>query len=138
MIKRIDHIAISVKDVEQAIKVFQKMGFKLLYRIPAPFGDIADLKLPGANQPIFELLPVTTLHQEGKTGIYHIAFLVDSAQETLDELKAKGIRVGTDKVHFLKETGRTHVDMRPSPDTEGWGSFFLQFVEEGKKKPITR
>ena len=77
MIKRVDHVDISVKDVEQAIKVFQKMGFKLLYRIPAPFGDIADLKLPGANQPIFELHPPGPhfkYHSEAP-GIYHVAFL---------------------------------------------------------------
>ena len=137
MIKRIDHIAICVKDVEAAVKVFQKMGFKLLYRIPAPFGTIADVKLPGANQPIFELIPAGAQHMDGKTGIYHIAFLVDNAQETLDDLESKGVRIGTDHPHFLKQTGRTHVDLRPSPDTEGWGSFFLQFVQQGSKPPVT-
>jgi len=134
MIKKIDHIDIAVEDVEEAIEVFQKMGFKLLYRT-IHTGGAAELKLPGANQPIFEVHPVSRHHLDGKPGIYHIAFLVDSAQETYDDLKAKDFKIDWDGPRFLAETGRNMVDI---PEIEGWGSFYLQFVEKGRKPPVTR
>ena len=130
MIKGIDHIDISVEDVEESIKVFQKMGFELLHRTTHT-GSAAELKLPGANQPIFEVHPVMAQYLEGKTGIRHIAFLVDNAQKTLDELKAEGVRFPQDRVLFQPQTGRTMIV------TEDLGRFFLHFVEEGRKPFIT-
>ena len=138
MIKGIDHIDIAVKDVEAAIEVFQKMGFELLCRTVHE-GGAAELKLPGANQPIFELHPVR-LHYKyhsATPGIYHIAFLVDNAQETYDNLKAEGftIKDGWDGPRFLADSGRNMVD---TAVIEEWGELFLQFVEKGRKPPITR
>jgi len=138
LIKRIDHIDIAVKDVEKAITVFQKMGFELLHRTIHE-GGAAELKLPGVNQPIFEFHPIGGSHRKGEYGLIHIAFLVDSAQETYDELKAKDIPIpiakGWKGPRFLKESGRNMVDCEEMKD---WGSFFLQFVEKGRKPPITR
>ena len=57
-------------------RVLQKMGFKLLCRIVHE-GGAAELKLSGANQPIFELHPPGPhfkYHSE-TPGIYHVAFL---------------------------------------------------------------
>ncbi len=133
MIKGIDHIDISVNDVEEAIKIFQKMGFELLWRT-THIGGAVELKLPGANQPIFELHKLLDHHPKGNPGIpgvIHIAFLVDSAQKTLDELKAKGISARRDTPSFQPESGRTMVDV----DNEDLG-LWLQFVEEGRK-PFT-
>ena len=96
-------------------------------------GGAAELKLPGDNQPIFEVHPVLPRYLEGKPGILHIAFLVDNAQETLNELKAKGapVRKGYDAPTFQKDTGRIMVN------TEDLGRFSLQFMEE-RKPFVTR
>jgi hypothetical protein len=59
----------------------------------------------------------------------HIAFTVDDAQKTLDELKAKGVGIYQDTPHFQPQTGRT---MALTADL---GRFYLHFVEE-KRKPF--
>ena len=137
-VKRIDHIDMAVTDVEESIKVFQKMGFELLFRTMHE-GGAAELKLPGANQPIFELHPVPPHYKyhSATPGIYHVAFLVDNAQETYDNLKAEGFKIkdGWDGPKFLADSGRNMVDTAVIGE---WGEFFLQFVEEGRKPPITR
>ena len=130
-IKEIDHIDIAVKDLEDSIKVFEKMGFELLTST-AHIGGAAELKLPGAHQPIFELhgtRPGIPDGTPGEIGIMHIAFTVDDAQKTLDELKAKGVGIYQDTPHFQPQTGRT---MALTADL---GRFYLHFVEE-KRKPF--
>ncbi len=51
MVRGIDHIEIIVKDVEEFIAFFEKMGFRVLTRT-AHHGASAELQLPGENQPI--------------------------------------------------------------------------------------
>jgi len=132
MIKGIDHIDISVNDVEESVKIFQKMGFELLWRL-THVGGAVELKLPGADQPIFELHKLLDHYPKenpGIPGVMHIAFRVDNAQKTLDELKAKDIRTMSDTPTFQPESGRTMVDIEES-------GLWLQFVEEGRKPFIT-
>jgi len=132
MIKRIDHIDIAVKDIEEGIKLFQKMGFKLLRR--TTHGGAAELKLPGAYQPIFELFPVLPEYIYGKPGVRHVAFSVNNAQETYDELKGKGIKSCQDKPEFIPESGRTIFNS----EDPVLGMFFIQFMDKERKPPITR
>jgi len=108
------------------------MEFELVCRTNH-VGGAAELKLPGDNQPIFEVHPVLPRYLEGKPGILHIAFLVDNPQATPNELKANGVKIRHDSntPSFQKEIGRTLVN------TEELGSFNLQFVDE-RKPPITR
>ena len=54
MLQGIDHIEIIVRDVEESIAFFQKMGFQLLTRT-SHHGQSAELQLPGPNQTIFEI-----------------------------------------------------------------------------------
>jgi catechol 2,3-dioxygenase-like lactoylglutathione lyase family enzyme len=141
MIKGIDHIDIAVRDVDEATEVFQKMGFKLVRRTSHHEGT-AELKLPGNNQPIFDLHPVTAHHGEDYTGVIHIAFKVDDVQETYDELRGKGIVFSKGQSpHLTKSTGRTLVNLS-DPDIvssassiKGWG-LYIQFVGPAREAPI--
>jgi catechol 2,3-dioxygenase-like lactoylglutathione lyase family enzyme len=124
MIRGIDHIEIIVRDVEEYVTFLQRMGFKLLTRT-SHHGSSAELQLPGENQPIFEI------HQVGgeeNIGVNHIAFKVDSAQGSYDELQAKGLKTMR-APNYVKATGRMTVNFR---DPDGWR---MQLVDAERKAP---
>ena len=124
MIRGIDHIELIVRDVDEFIAFFEKMGFKVLTRT-SHHGASAELQLPGDNQPIFEI------HQVGgeeNIGVNHIAFKVDNAQESYDELLGKGLKTMR-APNFVKATGRMTVNFR---DPDGWR---MQLVDAERKAP---
>jgi glyoxylase I family protein len=124
MIKGIDHIEFIVRDVEEFVTFFQKLGFNLLTRT-SHHGASAELQLPGANQPIFEI------HQVGgeeNIGINHIAFRVDNAQAAYEDMQRQGIS-SAKPPNFVPATGRTTINFR---DPDGWR---LQLVDATRKAP---
>jgi glyoxylase I family protein len=124
MIRGIDHIELIVRDVEEYVSFFEKMGFRVLTRT-SHHGSSAELQLPGDNQPIFEI------HQVGgeeNIGVNHIAFKVDSAQGSYDELQAKGLKTMR-APNYVKATGRMTVNFR---DPDGWR---MQLVDSDRKAP---
>ena len=124
MVRGIDHIELIVRDVEEFIAFFERMGFKVLTRT-SHHGSSAELQLPGENQPIFEI------HQVGgeeNIGVNHIAFKVDNAQGSYDELLGKGLKTMR-APNFVKSTGRMTVNFR---DPDGWR---MQLVDSDRKAP---
>ena len=124
MVRGIDHIELIVRDVEEYIAFFEKMGFKVLTRT-SHHGASAELQLPGDNQPIFEI------HQVGgeeNVGVNHIAFKVDNAQESYDEFQRKGLKMPR-APNYVKATGRMTVNFR---DPDGWR---MQLVDSDRKAP---
>jgi glyoxylase I family protein len=124
MIRGIDHIELIVRDVEEFVTFFQKLGFQLLTRT-SHHGASAELQLPGPNQPIFEIHQVSG---EENIGVNHIAFKVDNAQEAYTELQGKGV-TNLRPPNFVAATGRTTVNFR---DPDGWR---LQLVDAERKRP---
>jgi len=124
MIRGIDHIELIVRDVEEFVTFFQKLGFQLLTRT-SHHGQSAELQLPGPNQPIFEIHQVSG---EENIGVNHIAFTVDNAQATYAELQSQGI-TSMRPPNFVPATGRTTVNFR---DPDGWR---LQLVDAARKAP---
>ena len=124
MIRGIDHIEIIVRDIDASIAFFQKLGFKLLTRT-THHGKSAELQLPGANQPIFEIHQVSG---EKNIGINHIAFKVDNARTAYEELQGQGI-TSANPPNFVVPTGRTTVNFR---DPDGWR---MQLVDADRKPP---
>jgi len=124
MVRGIDHIEIIVRNVEEYIAFFERMGFKLLTRT-THHGSSAELQLPGNNQPIFEIHQVSG---EENIGVNHIAFKVDSAQDSYTELKGKGLKTMREP-NYVKSTGRMTVNFR---DPDGWR---MQLVDAERKAP---
>ncbi len=124
MIQGIDHIELIVRDVDEFVDFYQKLGFKLLVRT-SHHGGSAELQLPGPNQPIFE---IHTVGGEENIGVNHIAFKVNNAQGAYNELSGKGISLER-APHFVEVTGRTNVNLR---DPDGWR---LQLVDSERKPP---
>ncbi len=58
MIRSIDHIELIVRDVDETVAFFLKLGFALLTKT-GHHGGSAEIQLPGPNQPIFEIHTAT-------------------------------------------------------------------------------
>jgi len=113
MIVGIDHIEIIVRDVKQFVEFYQKLGFELL-SWTEHHGGSAEMKLPGDNQPIFE---IHTVMGEENPGINHISFRCENIDETYKDLVAKGIDTFYRSPHASPSTGRKNVLLR---DPDGW------------------
>ena len=87
MIRGIDHIEVIVRNLDESIDFFQKLGFALLIRT-SHHGGSAELQLPGEHQPIFEIHQVSG---EENIGINHIAFKVDALDPLYERLVAHGV-----------------------------------------------
>lgn len=99
-IKRVEHIAIAVKDLEAAKRIFEeKLGLALEYEEALPqYGT--KLAMFPVRETYLELLqamaPGTETDRwiaERGEGLYHICLEVDDIQGALAELKAKGVRL---------------------------------------------
>ncbi len=123
MLLGIDHIEIIVRDVEEHVAFYEKLGFEVLLR-SSHHGGSAELKLPGENQPVIEIHKVSG---EENVGVNHIAFKVDNAQKTHQEITGRGITPER-APHFIESTGRTNINMR---DPDGWR---LQLVDADRKE----
>lgn len=82
MVLGIDHIELIVRDVDEFVEFYEKLGFEVLLRT-GYHGGSAELKLPGENQPVLEIHSATG---EESIGINHIAFKVANAQEAYDDV----------------------------------------------------
>lgn len=124
MLLGIDHIELIVRDVDESVAFFQKMGFELLSRT-LHHGGSAEVRLPGEGQTIFEL---HTVHGEENPGVNHIAFRCDDVASTHRELKGAGVRLDTEP-RLVPQSGRTIVNFR---DPDGWR---LQLVDPKRATP---
>ena len=88
MVLGIDHIELIVRDVDEHVAFYEKLGFKVLLRTEH-HGGSAELQLPGENQPVIEIHTATG---EETIGINHIALKVANAQEAYDDVTSKGIK----------------------------------------------
>lgn len=104
---KIDHIGIAVKSIDEAKKFWEDvLGVKL-----AGEEVVAEQKVKVAFFPMgdseVELLestdpdgPVAKFIAAKGEGIQHIAFKVDNLEETLADLKAKGVRLIDEKPRY--------------------------------------
>jgi methylmalonyl-CoA/ethylmalonyl-CoA epimerase len=117
-VKRIDHVAIVVRDLESALTFYRDMLGILPSRVldfPQEGVRIAFLPLGGADGSEIELLEPSNpegsvarfLEQRGG-GLHHICLEVPDINRALDELRAAGARV---------------LDESPRPIAEGRGIF---------------
>lgn len=99
MVKKLDHVAIAVKNLDEALETYEKLfGLK-----PEKIEDVTDQKVKAAILPIgngseIELIqPVDNesgvakfLEKKGE-GIHHIALEVENVDQELKSLAAQGV-----------------------------------------------
>jgi len=120
--KKIDHIAIAVNSLEESIKVYTSLlGVEPeLETVSAEKVNTAIYDLNGVSleliEPIGDDSPITRFLEKRGEGLHHVCLKVDRLEETMDELKEKGIDIidetpksgaGGKKIVFLhpKSTG---------------------------------
>ncbi len=93
MIKLLDHVAIAVKDLEETIKFYDKIGFKPITRTETPERTIVFLEAGQARIELFatKKISITTELNEIDIGIKHIALMVDNIWKSYEEAKNRGI-----------------------------------------------
>lgn len=104
MIKKIDHIGIAVKDLAEALKLYEGMlGLKVVGTEVVEEQKVKTAFLPTGDSEV-ELLestapdgPIAKFIEKNGPGIQHIAFRVDNLEQKLSELKEKGVRLIDEK-----------------------------------------
>ena len=124
MVNRIDHIEIIVRDAAEYIAFMQTLGFEVVTQT-SHHGGSAELKLPGDNQPIFEIHQV---EGEENPGVNHIAFAVDDARAAYEHLTGAGVS-SANPPNYVRSTGRLTVNLR---DPNGHR---IQLVDAERKEP---
>ena len=116
MVKKISHIGIAVKSIEEAAKFYEKIGLKI-----ASIEEVPSQKLRVAFIPVgetkIELLEAMSedstiakyIEKKGE-GIQHIAFAVDNLPETLETCENQGLQL---------------IDKEPRPGAGGADIAFL-------------
>ena len=98
-LKRVDHVGIAVKNLDESVKFYESLGFKATgYEVVAeqkvkvaflPCGD-SELELLESTEPDG---PIARFIEKNGPGIQHIAIRVDDLDKALEELKEKGVRL---------------------------------------------
>ena len=124
MLTGIDHIELIVRNVDETVAFFRRLGFELLSRT-SHHGGSAEVRLPGEGQTIFEI------HQVGgeeNPGVNHIAFKCDDVRAEHRRLAADGVAFAGEP-HLVKASGRLIANFR---DPDGWR---LQLVDPTRVAP---
>ena len=99
MLKKIDHIAIVVRSIEEALKVYRDaLGLPLAHVQEVPEQKVKIAFLPIGDCEIELVEPTTAdsgvarfLEKRGE-GLHHICFEVEDIEAALRDLAAKGLR----------------------------------------------
>jgi len=116
--KKIDHIAIAVNSLEDSIKVYTALlGVEPeLETISAEKVKTAIYDLNGVSleliEPTGDDSPITKFLQNRGEGLHHVCLKVDNLEETMDELKEKGIDI-IDEIPKIGAEGKKIVFLHP-------------------------
>jgi len=99
MIKHFDHVTIVVRDVEAAKQFFGLLGFKedksVVISNVTPRTEVQLLRYHHPNP-----LPDPAIGNLTKLGFNHVCFTVDDLEAQVGRLKAKGIQLRNEVMHF--------------------------------------
>ena len=103
MIKKIDHVGIAVKNLEEAIKVWEGLGLKVdeIEEVPEQKVRTAIIHVGESRVELLEATaedsPIAKFIAKRGEGIHHIALGVDNIEEHLEKLKEAGYRLIDEK-----------------------------------------
>ena len=110
LLKRVDHIGILVRDIDEAVKAFSEiLGFRKVDSPPSADseGDFKSVQI-AAGEVTIELIepvnpdsPLASFLEKRGEGLHHISIEVDDIDQKLDSLKAKGVRLINEKVQVV-------------------------------------
>jgi methylmalonyl-CoA epimerase len=100
VLSTIDHVGIAVEDIDAALALYRDaLGMPLVHRetvesqgVDAALLDVGDGHIE-LLQPLSEDSPVGKFLARRGPGLHHVAYRVESVQETLDALAGAGLRL---------------------------------------------
>lgn len=103
-LSKVDHIGIAVKSIEEALKFYEgALGIKCVgeeiveeQKVKTAFLPVGDTEVELLESTSEEGTIAKFIEKKGE-GIHHIAFRVDDIEKSLEELKAKGVRLIDEK-----------------------------------------
>ena len=104
MIEKIDHVAIAVKDLDQAVKIFeQALGLEV--KTVETFEEVKmRICFIPVGEVLLELLEdtdpggmISQFISEKGEGLHHIAYRVTNVEKTLEHLKKSGLKLRNEK-----------------------------------------
>jgi methylmalonyl-CoA epimerase len=116
MIKHISHIGIAVKDLDEGIAFYEKLGLILEGTEEVPSHMVKGGFLHGRDNiidllaPTYEECPIAKFIEKKGEGIQHIAFAVEDLPQALKDTEEDGIRL---------------IDKEPRPGAHGADIAFL-------------
>jgi methylmalonyl-CoA/ethylmalonyl-CoA epimerase len=100
MLRKIDHIAIIVKDADEALKLYSEMfGFEVVERVEGPRGEFKAVLVKVGDITIEFLQPLTSkgsyarFLEERGGGLHHVSFTTTNIEKELKTLKTQGRRL---------------------------------------------
>lgn len=99
MIRKIDHVGIVVRDIDEAVKIFSKFGFRLVESVTAPQQEFRTVLISAGDaaleliEPLSPKGSIAKFLEERGGGMHHLSLGVDSIEQELKSLQAKGIRL---------------------------------------------
>lgn len=99
-IKKINHIAIAVKDVEESLKFWRDaMGLQVdhIEDVPSQKSEVVFIPVGDSEvelvRPTSAVSGVSKFVEEKGGGMHHLCFEVDNIDEMLTQLKERGVRL---------------------------------------------
>jgi methylmalonyl-CoA/ethylmalonyl-CoA epimerase len=140
MIKRIDHIAIVVDDIDLALDFWRDtLGLELAHVEAVAEQQSAVAFLPAGDSEVELVKPTNTtsgvaryLAKRGP-GLHHICFEVDDIAATLETLKANGVRLIDEQPHI--GTGGKRIAFVHPESTHG---VLVELYELTPSEPVRR
>jgi methylmalonyl-CoA/ethylmalonyl-CoA epimerase len=97
MLKKIDHIAVVVKDVDKAAKSYADMfGFKMIEKREGPGGEFISVMMALGDIRLELFAPLkpgnsfSKFLEEKGGGLHHVSFVTDDIVKEMKALKAQG------------------------------------------------
>jgi methylmalonyl-CoA/ethylmalonyl-CoA epimerase len=118
MLKKIDHIAVVVKDVEKATKCYADMfGFRVVEKKEGPGGEFVSVMIAAGDIKIELLQPLKPgsfmRFLEERGGLHHVSFTTSDIEKDLNKLKAQGRKL-IDKEPVSMSDGKRIACVHPS------------------------
>ncbi len=97
MLKKIDHIGIAVKSIDNAVKFYESLGLKVEHvevvesqKVKTAFLDVGGVHIE-LLEATSEESPIAKYLEKNREGIHHISYEVEDIHASLAKLKADGV-----------------------------------------------
>lgn len=128
-IKKIDHIAIAVKNLKDGTSIWKNMGFDVKYeeiseqKVRVALINVGDCRIE-ILEPIAKDSPISKFLEKRGEGLHHVAVEVDEIMSVMQHLKNKGYRL-IDEIPRVGINGKKIAFVHPVSS-----KILLELVEE--------